>query len=135
MVERQPLMLRLLQDGLARARANPATAAIAARMQIASSDARAALAQRAWDAIYLDPMYPGHDRDAKSKKELQVLRELAGDDEDAAGLLEAALTTRARRVVVKRPSRAPHLGSRKPSFELAGTQTRFDVYVTAADMK
>ncbi|HZP13374.1 MAG TPA: class I SAM-dependent methyltransferase [Nevskiaceae bacterium] len=127
LVERQPLVARLLEDALARAPRE-----IAARMQVHAGDAREHLQGRQWDAIYLDPIYPGHDRDARSKKEMQVLRELSGGDLDAGDLLAAAIAVKPGRVVVKRPRSAPTLGERAPSFALSGTQARFDVYLPLA---
>jgi 16S rRNA (guanine1516-N2)-methyltransferase len=126
--ERQPLMAKLLRDGIERARATVAISAIADRIELREGDARRAL-HDGWDTIYLDPMYPGHDRDAKSKKELQFLRELAGDDPDAGELLELALAAKVSRVVVKRPRSAPLLSAREPTYAISGTQARFDVYL------
>ncbi len=81
-------------------------------------------------AIYLDPMYPLPRRSkALPRRELQVLRQLLGEDEDASEIVEAA-RLRAARVVVKRPHRAPPLAV-GPSFEIATKLVRFDVYVNA----
>lgn len=59
------------------------------------------------DVIYLDPMFPGEGRTALPKRELQLLRELTGDDEGGAQLLALARTRARRRVVVKRSLHAP----------------------------
>lgn len=128
-VERQPLIVSLLEDAHARAPRE-----VTARLQIHAGDAREHVQRRPWDAIYLDPIYPGHDRDARSKKEMQVLRELSGGDLDAGDLLASALAAKPGRVVVKRPRSAPALGERAPSFALGGTQARFDVYLPLAGM-
>lgn len=127
--ERQPMILQLLVDGRLRALRDPTTSAAAERLQILEGDARARLRTTGWDVIFLDPMYPGHERDERSKKEMQFLRELTTGDADAAHLLDEALAARPGRVVVKRPRSAARLGEREPSFELAGTQARFDVYL------
>jgi 16S rRNA (guanine1516-N2)-methyltransferase len=84
--------------------------------------------------VYLDPMYPRPRRHtALPKRELQVLRQLLGDEGDAALLLELA-RSRAARVVVKRPHRAPPLLS-DVSFELSTKLVRFDVYVNPSLMR
>jgi len=127
LAERNPTVAALLADGRRRALADPAAAAAAQRLEIVAGDARD-LVEADWDAILLDPMYPAQGKAALSKKELQVLRELAGDDADAADVLEAALRSRAARVAVKRPLQAPLLGGRVPAFQLKGTQARFDIY-------
>jgi len=68
-------------------------------------------------------------RSALGRGELQRLRRLVGEDEDADELLAAALAVARRRVVVKRPSRAAPLGGRAPHLISRGASTRFDVYL------
>jgi 16S rRNA (guanine1516-N2)-methyltransferase len=82
------------------------------------------------DAVYLDPMYPETSKTALPSGELQLLRRLLHDDASDAGLLDAALDRATRRVIVKRPRRAPPLeGRRRPAFAQEGPTTRFDVYL------
>ena len=84
--------------------------------------------------VYLDPMYPPPRRSsALPKRALQVLRQLVGDSSDAAELLAAA-RSRAARVVVKRPHRAPPLAP-GTSHALASKLVRFDVYVNASRVR
>jgi 16S rRNA (guanine1516-N2)-methyltransferase len=130
LAERQPLFVKLLENALLRARKDASIQAVAERMHLLPGDAREHLQNGDWDVIYIDPMYPGHERDALSKKEMQFLRELTGGDPDAAEVLKLALVRARERVVVKRPLSAPQLGERAPSFSLKGTQARFDVYLT-----
>jgi 16S rRNA (guanine1516-N2)-methyltransferase len=80
------------------------------------------------DAVYLDPMYPSGDRKAAQGKEMVILRELVGDDLDAAALLDEALRVATLRVVVKRPKKAPPL---KDGVHHAweGASTRYDLYL------
>lgn len=134
-LERSPIVAALLQDGLARARADAGTAPIAERITLAHADARAYLptlsdALRP-DVIYLDPMYPHRDKSALVKKEMRVLRALLGDDPDAAELPAAARHCATQRVVVKRPRRAPLLSELQPSMCIEDENTRFDVYLTS----
>ena len=58
---------------------------------------------------------------------MRLLRELVGDDVDAADLFRISLCTTARRVVVKRHDSAPPLG-RKPDNSYRGKLVRYDVY-------
>ncbi len=133
MAERQPLLAALLSDALARALDDPALCDIAARVQVLAEDAAALLASgERWDVIHLDPMYPDHGRRALPQKEMQMLRELSGDDADADALLPLALSACRTRVVVKRQLHAPHLAGQPPDFTLTGTQARYDVYAAAA---
>lgn len=130
LAERQPLIVSLLRDAHRRALADSTHAAIAARIEVVESDAATLLGgDRAWDTIYLDPMYPEDGKTALPSKEMQILRDINEGDEDADALLEPALTCARLRVVVKRPSHAPFLGGREPSLSLGSTQVRFDVYL------
>jgi 16S rRNA (guanine1516-N2)-methyltransferase len=83
------------------------------------------------DVIYLDPMYPERTKSSLVKKEMRILRGLAGDDHDAAELLNVALGCARNRVVVKRPRLGPpSLRGVKPSHQITGKTSRFDVYLT-----
>lgn len=129
LIERSPIVGALLEDALARARADPVVGEIAARMQLQVGDAGAlmgALEARP-DVIYLDPMYPHRRGHALPKKEMRVFRLLVGDDADAGELLQAALRCARSRVVVKRPKGAPVLGG-KPDGRVESKNTRFDLY-------
>ncbi len=81
------------------------------------------------DVIYLDPMYPERKKAAKIKKEMQVLQQLVGHQDDTASLFEVALKTAVHRVVVKRPKSAQLLTTTLPSYTVASVNTRYDVYV------
>lgn len=134
LLERSPVVAALLRDGLRRAAHHEACRAwLGSRLCFEQADAlvfmRAAQAPR-HDVVYLDPMYPQRDKSALAKKEMRVLRELAGGDEDAGLLLQAALAYAGRRVVVKRPPRAEYLGGQEPDHQLSGNRARYDVYFT-----
>lgn len=135
MIERVAAIAALLSDGLARAAAAEDTAAIAARMCLRHGDAAEQLAILVADAefapqvIHLDPMFPHREKSALVKKEMRVFRELAGDDDDAPRLLEAALDVATHRVVVKRPRKAPPIAGPAPQHTLEGKTSRYDLYV------
>ena len=63
---------------------------------------------------------------------MQVLQRLTGAATAGAGdpaeLLQWARAQPVRRVVVKRPRRAPDLGGLAPGHRLSGRAVRFDVY-------
>jgi 16S rRNA (guanine1516-N2)-methyltransferase len=112
LLERSPAIAALLADGLERAAASPALAhLIRERISLHHTDAvqwlEAAPPEARPHVVYLDPMYPERHKSALVKKAMRVFRDLVGDDPDAAVLLEAALGRARRRVVVKRPRRAP----------------------------
>jgi len=133
MIERDPVVALLLDDGLRRARhsAKEAVRDIAGRLELRRGDARELLDN--WqgappDVVLIDPMFPERSKSAAVRKEMRFFQQLVGSDEDAPALLRAALDRAVFRVAVKRPRRAPPLAGPKPSFAIAGRSTRFDVY-------
>ncbi|NLF24366.1 MAG: class I SAM-dependent methyltransferase, partial [Deltaproteobacteria bacterium] len=81
------------------------------------------------DVIYLDPMFPESKSSALNKQTMRFCRDVAGDDLDAGELLEAALETGCKRVVVKRMLKAPFLGDKPGTQSLLGKANRFDLYL------
>jgi 16S rRNA (guanine1516-N2)-methyltransferase len=135
MLERSPILHTLLADALARAQKNPGLEPTLARMQLTHADAlswlkQASLTPPVADIIYLDPMFPARQKSASVKKEMVILQELLGKDEDAETLFKLAISCATRRVVVKRPRLAPTITEQLPSFSLLGKSSRFDVYLT-----
>lgn len=105
------------------------------RLQIQQQDALTYLANLEPadypDVIYIDPMYPHHNKNPRNKLILQQMRNVVGDDTDADQLLELAWGKAIERIVVKRPKRAPLLGGKEPSYQCKGNSTRFDVYLAS----
>ena len=135
LIERQPLIAALLEDGLARARQSTEVAPIAAQMRLLQGNAielLSAWSDEAPQVIYLDPMFPHRDKSALVKKEMRLFRPLVGDDLDAPALLAAALALASHRVVVKRPRKAPCIEGAKPSYVLEGKSSRYDIYAKKA---
>ncbi|MEA2116944.1 class I SAM-dependent methyltransferase [Halovibrio sp. HP20-50] len=135
LIERVAAIAALLEDGLKRASRHGDTAEIAARMTLRHGDAAYSLAALVASAnfspqvIHLDPMFPHRDKSALVKKEMRLFRQLAGDDNDAPRLLEAALDVATHRVVVKRPRKAPPIIGPAPQHTLEGKTSRYDLYV------
>ncbi|OLU24701.1 SAM-dependent methyltransferase [Pseudomonas sp. PA27(2017)] len=131
LIERQPLIGALLEDGLQRAAADAEVASIVARMRLLQGNAIELMAGWQGEApqvIYLDPMFPHRDKSALVKKEMRLFRPFVGDDLDAPALLEAALKLASHRVVVKRPRKAPVIEGAKPGYALEGKSSRYDIY-------
>mgnify|MGYP001156507558 CR=1 FL=1 len=131
LIERQPIIAALLEDGLRRARGDEEVGGIVARMRLLTGNAIELM--RTWEGeppqvIYLDPMFPHRDKSALVKKEMRLFRPLVGDDMDAPALLDAALALASHRVVVKRPRKAPCIDGPKPSHALEGKSSRYDIY-------
>lgn len=128
--EREPVIHALVEDAFSRALTLPGPGRLALRL----ADARTVLADPALPApevIYIDPMFPGERRTALPRRELQLVRELTGDDDTGVELLALARPRATRRVVVKRPLHAPALA---PDVDLVlkGRAVRFDVYLVGA---
>jgi 16S rRNA (guanine1516-N2)-methyltransferase len=131
MMERCRPVYELLRDGLERAAECPQTAAVVARMTLVPGNSFAALSDgvEGIDVIYLDPMFPHRSKAALAGKEMQVFRQVVGDDDDAPQLLRVALSAGACRVVVKRPRKAPSIDGPEPTLRIEGKSSRYDIYV------
>jgi len=133
-VERSPVLAELVWDGLLRAKSSGQSALVRAisRLTLLNADAcdvlsKLGISERP-DVVYLDPMYPTRGATALVKKEMRILRELVGDDEDAGKLFEIARQKARKRIVVKRHRYAPPLGE-APQCVHRGARIRFDVYL------
>ncbi|WP_416351531.1 class I SAM-dependent methyltransferase [Parashewanella curva] len=135
LIERHPVVVALLEDGLRRAYNDPEIGEwMQQRMQLhygASQQQLSALNLSA-DVVYLDPMYPHREKSALVKKEMRVFQSLVGNDLDADELLVPALDIATKRVVIKRPDYAENLEGRQPSTVIATKKNRFDVYIKSA---
>jgi 16S rRNA (guanine1516-N2)-methyltransferase len=131
LLERSPDVHALLQRGLAQAEAaSPELAVIVARMTLIQGDARDILPGLTPEVVLVDPMHPPRRNTALVKKEMRLLRELVGAGTDALELMQAALASATRRVVLKWPLRAAPLeGLRAPSHQIRGSSTRYDVFM------
>jgi 16S rRNA (guanine1516-N2)-methyltransferase len=134
LLERSPVLVWLLADGVARGRADVSAGPVCRRMRVLHGEAvdhldRLPAAARP-QVVYLDPMYPPHGGSALPGREMQYLRRLLGADPSDPGLLVAACRAARGRVVVKRPASAPPLPGPAASHSIRLGQTRFDVYLT-----
>lgn len=131
--ERSPIMYTLLKDGIDRARGDISGQKIMANIDLIHSNSKQFLENHGtnYHTIYMDPMYPHKKKSALNKKEMRIIRDLVGDDNDSDNLLETALTAAQNRVVVKRPKGAPYIEERRPHHEITMKNSRFDVYLTS----
>jgi len=133
--ERSPILAALLQDALQRAADDAEIGGwVCRRLRLVHGDSNELLQmpakQRQPEVVYLDPMYPPGKEHVLVKKEIRALQELLGPDLDSGALLEIALKSARRRVVVKRPRRAGWLNDKKPDTCIVSKKTRYDIYVT-----
>jgi 16S rRNA (guanine1516-N2)-methyltransferase len=81
------------------------------------------------DVIYLDPMFPPRIKSAKVKKDISLLQQVLGSDEDFDKLFSTARKCAKYRVVVKRPGKKTKDNDPKPNFQIEGKSAHFDVFV------
>jgi len=133
--ERSPVLAALLHDALRRAADDSAIGNwVRDRLQLINADSCRCLqslteTQRP-QVVYMDPMFPAGKDHVQVKKDMCALQQLVGPDLDSDELLDIALQTALRRVVVKRPKRAGWVHNRKPDTTVESKKTRYDIYVT-----
>ncbi len=122
LIERSNIVAALLDDAIRQSKSN---------LKLIYGDALAVLKEinPKPEIIYLDPMYPKTNKKAAQKKGMQFFREILKDDDNSHKLLEQALITATKRVIVKRPIKADYLNNKKPAAQIKGKTTRFDIYL------
>ncbi len=150
MLERSPIIAALLEDGLQRLRQDQELAqTIDLQLKIVDAldylkllEGGSVLSEGEdgsdnedpfafSDVIFIDPMYPARQQTALAKKEMRILAELLGQDQDIQPLLQVAKKCAKKRVVIKRPRLLPQIVEEKPDIVYQGRSTRFDVYQTS----
>lgn len=128
--ERDWVIAALLEDALRRAADDPQLSPIVAPMHLKKGDSILGLQHLDFkpDAVFLDPMFPEKRKSAATKKKFQLLHHLEQPCTEENALLNAALNTAQRKVVVKRPAKGPHLADKKPSYSIQGKAVRYDIY-------
>ncbi|MFT0892712.1 class I SAM-dependent methyltransferase [Pseudochelatococcus sp. G4_1912] len=133
LIERSEKMHELLKAGLARATAEGGLyAETVARMTLLHGDSCILLPELKPQVVLVDPMHPPRKNTALVKIEMRQIRDIVGSDPDAEKLMQIALESAQNRVVLKWPQRAEAMpGLRKPSHQILGKSTRYDVFVKA----
>lgn len=131
LIERSPQMHGHLHDALERARAAGGVhEEIVSRMTLLHGDSKDLLPELNPEVVLVDPMHPPRHNSALVKKEMRVLRDMVGSDPDQRELMEVALRHARKRVVLKWPLKAaPMAGIQKPSHQILGKNTRYDVFM------
>ena len=131
MIERNPIIFILLNNAIENAKLNSEISDIFQKMTLINENSIDFLKNNKnfFDVIYIDPMFPKSNKTRLVKKEMQLFREIAGDDLDSSELLNEALNSKVKRIVVKRMLNSPYINNLKPNFEIKGTTVRFDIYL------
>lgn len=131
-IERSPVLLALLQDGLRRAGQDPRwVAGGGARLRLMAGDASEILPKlpkESREVIFIDPMFPERKKGALAKGEMQLLHSLLGAGEDSLSLWNKAWDYSERRLVYKSPRLTPGF-PRPPDLEFEGRAIRYDVWL------
>ncbi len=140
MLEQNPVMHALLADGLARGLrdADAEFRQVLLRLQLQLADARQWLSARVKaevgvpDVVYLDPMFPPRDKSALVKKDMALLHQLLGSEQDLGSLVEAARLVARHRVVLKRPDGKLPADVPAPTMWVGEQPATFAVYVNSS---
>jgi 16S rRNA (guanine1516-N2)-methyltransferase len=133
MIEKSEVIAKLLEDGLRRAEQDEKIGTMVKNnLSLTCGDSQLELLHTPFEpeVIYLDPMFPQKEKSALVKKEMRMLQEVVGQEEDADALLKLALSIATNRVVVKRPDYAGFLAEIKPNTSIKTKKHRFDIYLT-----
>ena len=141
MLEQSPVLGLMLREALIRALLDPDASVVAKRMWLQQTNAVDFLNSycpktkddsagfvHSFDVIYIDPMFPPRSKSAEVKGGMQILQKFIGKTDNVRSLLEKAVATGIKRVVIKRPLRGGDIEGFKPSHQLKAKASRFDVY-------
>lgn len=129
LIERSTQMHSLLDAALTQAK-NGEMAEIIARMDLRLGDAKDLLPALSPEVVLVDPMHPPRGNSALVKQDMRQLREIVGEDPDAVALINVALESATKRVVLKWPRKAAlPAGLPAPSHQILGKSTRYDVWM------
>jgi len=135
LIEQSPVLSTMLEFAVQKALAHDDYQSTAKSLKVINASTPQYLSTStnpAADIVFLDPMYPARRKQALVKKEMQMLHELVGPDNNNQQLLFSALNHAQYRVIVKRPKTAePLAGTEDWQGQLTSVSspnTRFDIY-------
>jgi len=129
--EQNPIIAVLLKDAIRRAKKNPILKDIVGRMHVVNENSIDYMSGNLdeVDVIYLDPMFPSRQKSGLINKKLQLIQKLEPPCSTEKDLFEAAIKSGAKKIIVKRPLKSPHLAGRTPNYMLNGKAIRYDCYI------
>ncbi|MGQ4002547.1 class I SAM-dependent methyltransferase [Francisellaceae bacterium CB300] len=131
-IEKNPYIYLLLLDAIERAKKDPNLVDVAKNITLLNADSSDYILSslEVFDCVYVDPMFPERKKSAKVKQNMQIMHEIAFNDENINTLLleNAFKKNIAKKVIVKRPINAEYLSAKKPSAQIKGKTNRFDIY-------
>lgn len=131
--ERNKVIAELLKDALKRAAEIEELAEAVGRMEFVEGDSITGMKNlpEKPDVIYLDPMFPERKKSGLIKKKFQLLQQLELPCDNEEELLQAAISVRPHKIVIKRPAKGEYLAGIHPDYSIAGKAVRYDCLVFA----
>ena len=131
LVERNPIIYELLNDGLKRYKLNGSKESeISTKMHIEKRDfLELKDLHCSFDAVYLDPMFPSTKKSSLSKRPMYYLQKLLQEEVSEHDMFSVAQSIASKRVVVKRGIHSPNLAGHNADLVYRGNSSRFDVYL------
>lgn len=129
--ENNPIIALLLKDTIERAKKLSELEEIVCRMEVIEADSIKAMQELDFkpDVVLLDPMFPERKKSALVKKKFQLLHFIESPCTDEEEMLEAAISAKPHKIVIKRPLKGEWLANRKPDYSLKGKSIRYDCMV------
>ena len=132
-IEKDIYIFLLLNNALELAKKSSNLKNIADRITLINQDSNKYIqtTDEKFDCIYIDPMFPPRKKSAKVKQSMQILHEIAYNDETSNNqILDNIIKSKkTKKAVVKRPINSTFLADKKPSSQIKGKINRFDIYV------
>ena len=132
LIERSEKIHGLLKDGISEAILyGGEISKIVDRMNLLFGDSKDILPSISPEVVLIDTMYKDRKKSALVKNNMRLVREVVGSDPDYIDLINIALNSASKRVVIKQPRYAVPLKKIKAcSHQILGKTIRYDVYVT-----
>ena len=132
-IEKDTYIFLLLCDALNRAKHQAHISDIANNITFRNDDSSEYITacSDSFDCAYVDPMFPERKKSAKVKKDMQIMHNVAFNNDKNNNDILTNLTNEkiAKKIIVKRPINAEFLAKKKPSSQLKGKTNRFDIYL------
>lgn len=131
MFEQDPVIAALLRDAIRRAKKHPVLGEIVGRMHLIEGSSIELMPGLPFvpDLIYLDPMFPARQKSGLINKKLQLIQKLERPCPEEKELLEAAVSLKPKKIVIKRPLKGAFLAGQEPGYSVKGKAIRYDCFV------
>lgn len=130
--ESDPYIFALLNDTVLRFKDNELFSDAISRMELYNEDSINVLINNKDiqpDIVLLDPMFPERKKSGLIKKKFQLLQQLEKPCSNEEELLNAAIKSNPKKIIIKRPLKGPYLAGYKPSYSINGKAIRYDCII------